>query len=109
MSWNCTPLVGLLRAMVANLCKTVPVAREEACWKKNSKIHFKDPSSLVAHQVKKLLLQELEVGLKKKKIIKAIVPLLVHLYNILVVKRRIYSPKTFFKFESRATHTLGNT
>lgn len=33
------------------------------------------------------MLQELEVGLKKKKIIEAIVPLLVHLYNSLRVKR----------------------
>jgi hypothetical protein len=61
MSWNCTPLVGLLRAMVANLCKTVPVAREEACWKKNSTIHFKDPSSLVAHQVKKFCCKNLRL------------------------------------------------
>lgn len=60
MSWNCTPLVRLLRAMVANLCKTVPVAREEACWKKNSTIHFKEPRSLVAHQVKKFCCKTLK-------------------------------------------------
>lgn len=78
MSWNRTPLVGLLRAMVANLCKTVPVAREEACWKKNSTIHFKEPRSLVAHQSKEILLQDLEVYLKKK-IMEAIFSLLAHL------------------------------
>lgn len=33
MCGDCPPFVSLLRAVIAYLCKTIPVAKEEARWK----------------------------------------------------------------------------
>lgn len=35
MSGDCPPLVCLLRPMIANLCKTIPVAKEEGALERN--------------------------------------------------------------------------
>lgn len=35
MCGHCPPLVSLLRAMIANLCKTIPVAKEEGALERN--------------------------------------------------------------------------
>lgn len=36
MSRDCPPLVCLLRPMIANLCKTIPVAKEEGALERNT-------------------------------------------------------------------------
>lgn len=35
MSRDCPPLVSLLRPVIANLCKTIPVAKEEGALERN--------------------------------------------------------------------------